>query len=157
VPAFLIRHAHAGSRRAWAGDDTERPLSAKGRRQAEALRARLAGVPVERVLSSPMVRCRQTAEPLAADRGLAVEVRAELDEGADLAGALGLLRSLASQPAALVGHGDLIPDLVARLVDEGMSTTDPVRSEKGSMWIIELDGDRAVRASYEPPSTVASA
>ena len=31
VPVYLIRHAHAGSRSGWDGDDDRRPLSPKGR------------------------------------------------------------------------------------------------------------------------------
>ena len=33
----LVRHAHAGNRSAWRGDDRVRPLSAKGRAQADAI------------------------------------------------------------------------------------------------------------------------
>ena len=50
------------------------PLAADGRRQAEAVAALLRGEGVDRIVSSPLLRARQTAEPLARHLGLAVEV-----------------------------------------------------------------------------------
>src|SRR3954452_16048141 len=47
-------------------------LSEKGREQAEAAGRRLVGLPVAAVYSSPLERCRQTAEAVAAPHGLAV-------------------------------------------------------------------------------------
>ena len=48
-------------------------LSDTGRSQAEAAAERLAGLPVAAVYSSPLERCRQTAEAVAAPHGLAVK------------------------------------------------------------------------------------
>lgn len=61
---YIVRHADAGDRKAWEGDDADRPLSALGHRQARALgRAfRDRGLTVSAVVSSPLVRARQTAE-----------------------------------------------------------------------------------------------
>jgi len=42
------------------------PLDDRGRRQAEALAARLAPVELDAIISSPLERCRQTAEAIAA-------------------------------------------------------------------------------------------
>ena len=47
-------------------------LSEKGREQAEAAGRRLASLPVAAVYSSPLERCRQTAEAVAAPHGLPV-------------------------------------------------------------------------------------
>lgn len=55
-------------------------LSEKGRGQAESAAERLSGVPVAAVYASPLERCRQTAEPIAARHGLTVEVLAGLAE-----------------------------------------------------------------------------
>jgi 2,3-bisphosphoglycerate-dependent phosphoglycerate mutase len=55
-------------------DDSHDPeLSAVGRRQAEVTAAFLAGERVDHVVASPRARARQTAEPLAARLGLAIE------------------------------------------------------------------------------------
>ena len=60
MAVLLVRHAKAGSRKDWSGDDRLRPLSKAGHRQAEALVPLLVGYPITRVLSSPFVRCVQT-------------------------------------------------------------------------------------------------
>ena len=78
---LLVRHARAGDRDAWEGDDRVRPLDAKGRKQAEGLVELLDDYPTERLLSSQSLRCTQTFEPLAAARGLEIEEAAELAEG----------------------------------------------------------------------------
>jgi len=43
---YLVRHAHAGNRSSWDGNDGERPLSPKGRQQAAGLSAWLAAAPI---------------------------------------------------------------------------------------------------------------
>ncbi len=112
---YLVRHAKAGSRRDWGGPDAERPLSGKGRRQAEGLVDLLADRPVRRVLSSPYVRCVQTVAPLAEKLGLPVEETAALGEGASAAEAVSLLRDLAGTTAVVCTHGDLIPPVLDTL------------------------------------------
>src|SRR5947209_8335702 len=108
----LIRHAHAGSRERWAGrDDRLRPLSKKGRRQAEGLVRSLHTIPLERVLSSPYRRCVETVEPLARARDLRIEETDALAEGAGLEAVLALLRELAGRPSALCTHGDVMYEL----------------------------------------------
>lgn len=57
------------------------PLSERGQAQADALAARLAGMPsVGAVLSSPLLRARQTAAPIAQALGLAVQIDEGLQE-----------------------------------------------------------------------------
>ena len=55
-------------------------LSEAGRRQADAVRDRLADLPLEAVYSSPLERCRETARPLAAARSMSVRVRRQWGE-----------------------------------------------------------------------------
>ncbi len=155
MPVILIRHAHAGSRSAWEGDDALRPLSKKGRAQAQHLADRLGDEKIGHVLSSPMLRCVQTAEPIAQSRGSAVEVNDDLTEGADPDHAMELLMALAGSNPAMVGHGDLIPRLLGRFMAAGMQASGLDRCQKGSLWIVELDGDRPLRATYEPPLSAA--
>ena len=64
MTVVLLRHASAGHRERWEGDDRLRPLDKKGRRQADALCAILRERGISRVLSSPYVRCTQTVAPL---------------------------------------------------------------------------------------------
>src|SRR5688572_19762287 len=82
MTVYLVRHAVAVGRSDWKGDDSLRPLTKRGERQASGLVELLAGADVQRVLSSPAVRCRETVEPLASKIGLSVQPTEVLAEGA---------------------------------------------------------------------------
>jgi 8-oxo-(d)GTP phosphatase len=109
-PLLVVRHAAAGDRDEWAGDDARRPLDERGRRQAEALVQHLAPFEVERIVSSPFDRCVQTVEPLAAARGLAVEAVDELAEGRGSEQVRSFLLGLRGSATVVCGHGpELVP------------------------------------------------
>ena len=82
MTSVLLRHAAAGDREHWDGDDFHRPLDARGRRQSAELVGLLRPFGARRVVSSPYVRCVQTVEPLAAALGLPLELDERLAEGA---------------------------------------------------------------------------
>jgi phosphohistidine phosphatase SixA len=107
VSLLVIRHARAGDRSEWEGDDRKRPLDKRGRRQAAELVEGLAEFPIERILSSPYDRCVQTVEPLAAQRNLQIELRDELAEERQHDDGVALVRSLAGEPVAVCVHGGL--------------------------------------------------
>jgi phosphohistidine phosphatase SixA len=107
MPLLVIRHARAGHRDDWQGDDRKRPLDERGRRQADALVEELEGYPISRILSSPYDRCVQTVEPLAAQRGLAIEQRDELGEERQDYDGVALVRSLLLEPVVVCVHGGL--------------------------------------------------
>jgi 8-oxo-dGTP pyrophosphatase MutT (NUDIX family)/phosphohistidine phosphatase SixA len=139
---LLVRHAKAGRRQDWHGDDDLRPLSEAGRRQAEGLRTLLPLFGANRVHSAPRTRCRQTVAGLAADLGVEVHDEPLLSEEGyweEPDGALRRVVSLAgSSPHATVicSQGGAIPDLVAALrAREGAPELDP-RSRKGSFWVL---------------------
>ena len=116
---YLVRHARAGHRESWAGDDDRlRPLDERGERQAEALVAQLAERDFSRILSSPYIRCVQSVEPLAAARGLDVEAVDELAEGAGEDAALELFHRL-DVPAVSCVHGDLAAALLGENLKKG--------------------------------------
>lgn len=151
VTLLLIRHANAGSRRDWGGDDALRPLSTKGRRQAKGLVDQLEPWAPSRVLSSGYLRCVETVKPLAVDLGLKVEAVDELAEGAGRR-AVDLVRSLDDSHVALCTHGDVITEILVALADEdrldlGLSP----RQAKGSTWVLATKKGRFVTAIYVPP------
>ena len=148
-PLYLVRHAKAGDRERWTEDDPLRPLTAKGRRQAESLVTVFQDRAVDRILSSPFVRCVQTVRPLALARRLPVEETDLLAEGARLASALASLRDLGGA-AVLCGHGDLIPALVEHLAAHGMTMNDPPSWKKGSVWSLGRDGGLFTAAHHLP-------
>jgi phosphohistidine phosphatase SixA len=152
VPVFLVRHAHAGRRSAWSGDDQLRPLSPRGASQARGVADLLADRGIVRVAASPATRCVETVEPLADRLGFEVEVDKRLAEGGDPADLIELVLT-AGEPVSLCGHGDLIPEVIAALVSSGMKAGDPNRCQKGSVWEIEVAGGRPVRGRYHAPRT----
>lgn len=78
---LLARHAaHDWLGRGFAGRQPDVALNAQGRAEAEALVGRLQGVPLDAIYCSPQPRTQQTAQPLAARRGLAIRVDAAFDE-----------------------------------------------------------------------------
>jgi 8-oxo-dGTP diphosphatase len=152
VPLLLVRHAKAGSRREWKGDDRERPLSKAGCVQAGGLVPVLAPFATTRLLSSPYVRCVQTLEPLADPTGLEVERADELGEGR--AGkAIVLVRSLVDGPTvALSTHGDIVPAVLEALAEEdGMELPKHPQWPKASTWVLHAHKGRFVKAEYLPP------
>ncbi len=76
---FVVRHAEAAP-----GDPDElRPLTDAGRAAARALGDRLAEHGLDAVLSSPLLRARETAEAIARPAGLVAEPDERLAPGAD--------------------------------------------------------------------------
>jgi 8-oxo-dGTP diphosphatase len=144
---LLIRHAKAGVRERWQGDDRLRPLTRSGRRQSEALVEQLAEHPIGRILSSPYVRCVQTVEPLAAARGLPVEETEALAEGAGTGPLQRLLGEVGD--AALCTHGDVVQEFVERLHHRGVAVDGGLA--KGSTWVLEVIHGEVVAARYLPP------
>lgn len=68
----LVRHGRPDEGHAERPHDP--PLAEEGRRQARAAAELLAGEGIARIVTSPLLRARQTAEPLAARLGLVPEV-----------------------------------------------------------------------------------
>ena len=151
---FVVRHAKAGSRHDWAGDDdTQRPLTKPGRRQAAALAERLAGEPISGLWSSPYLRCMQTIEPLAVARRLAIVAEPRIAEGAALAGILELFFDL-PDGAVLCSHGDVVPDLLDALVRRGTHVTTTPDWRKAAIWVLDApdrEGHVATAAAEPPP------
>ena len=150
---FLTRHAHAGKRSEWTTDDRLRPLSKRGKSQADALTSVVGELVVGRILSSPYVRCVQTMEPLAEKFELNIAESDAFAEGANGNEAYQLLLELDEHDGIACSHGDVIPDLLRRLVADGMDTDGPLIDQKGSTWVIEMRNGRPFHGRYVPPSS----
>lgn len=78
---LLIRHATTDAvGKSLAGRKPGVRLNAKGRTQAEVLAARLTEAPIASIYSSPLERARETAEPLARQLNLEVQICNGLNE-----------------------------------------------------------------------------
>lgn len=114
---YLLRHAHAGDAATWSGPDSERPLSAKGRRQAQNLGQFLAdrGFATDAILSSPKVRARQTAELVADALGVGVSLDDRLAGALDLDILGDLLDGAGGTSVVFVGHDPDFTELAMEL------------------------------------------
>jgi phosphohistidine phosphatase len=137
---YLIRHAVAEERGDKWPDDTKRPLTAKGaarmRKAAKGL-ARL-GVKFDVILSSPLVRTRQTAEIVASSfeaRPPIVNVDSLAPEGTYADVLADLHRQVRRTRIALVGHEPNIGELAARLAGSRRA----LEFKKGAVCRIDVE------------------
>ena len=148
---YLVRHAKAGERRLWDGDDRDRPLSPNGWKQAELLASRLQALDVSGLYSSPYVRCVQTLQPLAdrLDREIEIDTRLSEDEPFEP-----MLEMLTEVPdgAVMSSHGDMIPATITALERRGMEIRTPPDWRKGSVWVLKRNKhNQIVHATVWPP------
>jgi 8-oxo-(d)GTP phosphatase len=137
---LLVRHANAGRRSAYKGDDRQRPLSPRGQERAIQLVPLLAQYRPQRILSSPYVRCWETVQPLAEALGLPVESVGELAEGHG-ANAVELMVRMAGESAVLCTHGDVATDVLAALGSKpGIGSSSVAKLQKGEVWVIQSAG-----------------
>lgn len=143
---YILRHAWAGhyGDPEWPDDD-RRPLDDEGRKRfpkvAEALAAR--GVAPGIIATSPLVRCRQTAELLAAAVGrepALVELEA-LRPGSDLPALVAWTAEQAKvhDEIAWVGHAPDVDRMTAALIGQGS-------------WIRLAKGAAAAVRFYDAPA-----
>lgn len=159
----LVRHAHAGSRSAWIGDDSIRPLSDKGHAQSDAIADALARDLADHasgdrhdgaveLWSSPFVRCVQTLEPLGARLDLKVRTVDDLAEGGTGGAALDLLLSAADHASTVVAcsHGDVIPAIVATALDRGATLDGDREPRKAARYVIRVSDGAVTHLTHVP-------
>ena len=152
---LVVRHAHAGDRATWTGEDRIRPLTERGVRQAAALAGALAASGPARILTSPATRCRQTVEPLGAATGITVSDDKRLFEGTHGPDIASLVDDAAGEidtgSVVLCTHGDIVPRILDELIDRGLHHEGRMEWSKASTWVIRrIDGDWR-DARYLPP------
>jgi len=160
----LLRHARAGHREEFDGEDETRPLDAKGRRQADALVGELGVFAPSAVRSAPLERCRATVAPLAASLGQEVLFEPVLGEDAyrdDPAGARRRLVELAAGEDEVAGgavvvcsQGGVIPGVVKSLAGRSDVPIGAVSTPKAAYWYLSFDGRRLVQADSYPSPVV---
>jgi 8-oxo-dGTP diphosphatase len=155
---WLVRHACAGHKEDWEGDDDARPLDPAGWAQADALATLLAPMGPARLVSSPVLRCVQTLEPLARRTGLPIERRDELRASSpiDVAALVArVLRDAAFDGSVACTHGEVMQPLLegwrrSGLVVEGGDPGDEHLLFKGSAWRLDQHGGELHLRLYAP-------
>ncbi len=140
IELYLIRHGVAAARGDEWPDDTKRPLTPRGtaRLRKESAALDKLRVSFDQILTSPLVRARQTATALA--ESLAhkppIAVADALAPGAAPAQVIEEIgRLLRGRRIALVGHEPGIGELAARLLGGRM----PIEFKKGAICRIDVE------------------
>ena len=143
---YLMRHGIAGSaQEPGIASDRERSLTQKGikrmRRAARGLR-RL-GITFDVLLTSPLVRARQTADIIADALGLEgqLEEIPELSPGSSVDRLISSLTRFQNQEhVLLVGHNPLLPNAAAFLIAGKKEHSFQIELKKGGLCCIEIGG-----------------
>lgn len=151
---LLVRHAKAGSRSEFTGDDRLRPLDATGCEQAEAMVQLLSAFGAQRLHAADRLRCEQTLAPLAGRLGVAVRDEPTLSEESyrtDPGAALARITEIASDGThihAVCSQGKVVPPLLAEWAGLSGIRLPDTGNRKGSVWVLTLDGRNLVSADY---------
>ena len=149
----LVRHAHAGKRSEFDGNDALRPIDEQGRQEARTLGLVVSLVAPRRLFAATPLRCRQTLEPLAERLGLPIVTDAafaepggpgEVPARAEL-GAARLTELRDGPRVAVCSQGKVIPSILASL--DGAEDREPYKTPKGTGWILTWSGDRLLGLS----------
>ena len=150
---LIVRHATAGRKSRYHGDDRKRPLDKHGRAQAESLVGLLSAFGATDLHAADRVRCHQTIAPLAEELSADIRDEPALTEEAyadnrkrarqrvlDIAGKSGT-RVICTQ-------GRVIPDLIDWWCQRDGVRPDRSRNRKGSVWVMSLAGDKLIAADH---------
>lgn len=150
---LVVRHAAAGRKSRFSGNDSERQLDKKGRAQAEALVPQLLAFGATAIYAADRVRCHQTIQPLAQELGATVNNETSLTEESyaknHKRGRQRILQ-IAEQDGTPVicTQGKVIPDLIAWWCERDGVRPDKSRNHKGSTWVMSLSGGKLIAADH---------
>lgn len=150
---ILLRHAKAGKRVDWDGDDALRPLDADGVRQARDLVQLLVPFRPTRIVSADLRRCEQTVVPLAEHLGVDVSIEpafadARFVAAPDATYSAMLALAKPGEVTVICSQGVTIPALIDRFAAGGRSS----ETRKGAAWVLSIvDGDVVAADYYDTP------
>ncbi len=149
----MMRHGIAVPRGPAFALDAERPLTAEGKQRMREIARGLIGLEYkpQRIISSPLIRARQTAAIVAEilNASHSPEETDALSPGGSLDSLLELLnRHPERSPTLVVGHETDLSDMAARLI--GASRRARLGFKKGGCCLIRFD-----RLPIQPPGELA--
>jgi 8-oxo-(d)GTP phosphatase len=157
VPFILVRHASAGRRRDWPGDDLARPLDGPGAADAIALGRLLACYGPARVISSAAERCLATVAPYAKliEAEVEIEPLFTVDQPAGEQAAADRAAQIARQgrPAVICAHRENLPVLLAAACAQlGSAAPGGPPLAKGGCWVLHSANQRLVATERHHPA-----
>ena len=154
---LLVRHASAGSRGHWNGDDRLRPLDETGQDQADELVRLLSRFEVDDIVTAEYVRCVETVRPLSESIGVSARTETRLSEEGfpgHEEEAVELIRGLGRPGGAAVACSQrgVIDEIVGRLAEsDEVDVGESLGLKKGGVWALAFDDHRLVGAERIPP------
>jgi 8-oxo-(d)GTP phosphatase len=153
---LLLRHATAIKRSDWTGEERVRPLSNKGKEQAQSLAPLLQAYGIERLIASDTLRCTDTLRPYAEQQELRVEEEPLFSETGfkqRRSDALDCTARLLTtdRPTIVCSHRPVLPDLVVLLCRRS-GVQPPARGLHASaFWVLHLAEGRIVDVEEHAP------
>lgn len=136
----LVRHAHAGNAANWDGDDAQRPLTKKGRSQAERLGRFMVrhGMKPDLLVTSPLVRAKETSDVLSEHLALDAVVDDRLAEDFTLVEVAQILLESGAREPVFVGHNPDMSELLAHII-----SNEAMPFKKGALATVDLHAEEA--------------
>jgi 8-oxo-(d)GTP phosphatase len=147
-PLVVLRHGKAIPRKAWKGDERQRPLAEAGEREADLLVPVLGAYGVRRVVSSNSRRCWTTVSPYVDVADLDLNVTASLSEQDATRGSVArhVSRLLERpEPAVLCTHRPVLP-----WVYDALGVRDP-KLEPGALLVVHHRAGRLLAVERHRP------
>jgi 8-oxo-dGTP diphosphatase len=150
---MIVRHATAGSKARYKGDDRQRPLDKHGRAQAESLVGLLLSFGAGELFAAARVRCAQTLDPLSEELGVTISNEPELTEEAYADNRKAARHRILEIAASSVNpvictQGRVIPDFIAWWCERDGVRPDSSRNRKGGTWVMSLADGRLIAADH---------
>jgi broad specificity phosphatase PhoE len=144
---ILVRHGEKGTTPA-----ADPPLTDAGIARARALAAALANTGVQAVITTELVRTRETARPLVEAKGVSPETVHSGPRDAHATAVADAVRAHAGQTVVVVGHSNTIPAIIAAL--GGPKLPDICDTQYSNMYVLVLRDGKAdlIVSSYGAPS-----
>ncbi|HJT82537.1 MAG TPA: phosphohistidine phosphatase SixA [Chthoniobacterales bacterium] len=133
---YFLRHGEADWPN-WDRSDDERPLTERGKKEMRKVAKflRELDVPLEEIVSSPLLRARQTADAVADRFQMQVREHEFLAGGFNVSALQELIRKFPVNNLMLVGHEPSFSEVIEKL------TGGNCKMSKGGVALVELDGD----------------
>jgi len=151
----VVRHAEAGDRERFVGDDSLRPLSRQGRRQANAIAKRLGESTLD-LITSPYLRCVETLSPTSSRLRRAMMLASWLVEGEPADEALFQLIELTGEIGGLVActHQDVMVGMFDVAIAAGAAPSSQPIFEKAATAEFTIMSGKVVAVSFVAPPKI---